>query len=317
MKAIQRCFCLALALMLSLVCIACASAQTEQVSCPTCGGRGSVNGASCPLCGGSGSILMSASRDGRDRANDITGTQPNTSYKSVLINASYLSLHLFTDGTRTTMYQKLRAMDENTLVHLRATRDPDVYETLTVVGSSEALLQLLGEGVNGFHITLDDNFSAEDYRRTRDLLSFSTDPLSTMHLMFVARENSAFVLTHRELTDAAEASLAAELDAWLLQNGAQLGQALPKSFGDVVFAVARRPFDAEEMLGVVTGSVLIDGVSMQSGDPASDWLSLHVYGDEQPAANSYSLGVQQSDTRFTVTRSKAADAEYYLLAREI
>lgn len=316
MKAMQRCFCLALALVLSLACISCAYAQTEKVSCPTCGGRGSVNGATCSLCGGSGSILMSGSRDGRDRANDITGTQPNTSYKSVLINASYLSMHLFTDGSRTTMYQKLRALDENTLVHLRATRDPDIYQTLTLVSTAEALAQLLGEGVNGLHISLDDSFSAEDYKRTRDLLEASLDPLSFMHLMFASGENCAFIFTNRELTDAGESALAAQLDAWFLQNGAQLGQSLPESFKDVLFAVARRPLDVEEAPGVVLGSALIDGLSFQGGNPATEWLSLHLYGEEPTALNAYSLGVQQSEARFTVTHYRAADAEYFCLARK-
>lgn len=290
--------------------------ETQTVSCPTCGGRGSVGGAPCSLCGGSGTILMSGSRDGRDRANDITGTQPGTSYKSVLVNGRYLSLHLYADGVRSTLYQKLRALDADTLVHLRPTRDPATYETLCVVGTAQALSELLGEGVNGFHVTLEDGYSAADYERTREMLAApGGDSLSYLHLMFVSGKNAAFIMTERELTDDREASLASALDAWLQKDGAGQGQALPAGFENVLFACVRQPRHATDEAGVVDGSVQIDGSTLKSGAFTQDSLVLHLYGGTAEA-RAYSLGVAQSQSRFTVIRHQTQDADYVFLVRD-
>ncbi len=316
MRTLQRFVLICVLCTLILLNAAPVLGETQTVSCPTCGGRGSVGGSTCSLCGGSGTILMSGSRDGRDRANDITGTQPGTSYKSVLVNGHYLSLHLYADGVRSTLYQKLRALDADTLVHLRPTRDPATYGTLSVVGTAQALSELLSEGVNGFHVTLEDGYSAADYDKTREMLTASgADPLSYLHLMFISEKNAAFIMTEQELTDEREAALALALDAWLQKGGAGQGQALPAGFENVLFACVRQPKQAQDESGIVDGSVRIEGSALESGAFTQDSLVLHLYSSTAEA-HAYSLGVEQSQARFSVIRHQAPDADYVFLVRD-
>ena len=215
MKAIQRLTCGLLAVLLACFWLQ-GLADTQQVSCPTCGGRGNVGGATCALCGGSGSILMSGSRDGRDSANGITGTLPDTSYQNMLIDGDYLSVHLFADGTHSMMYQKLRALNVSTVVHLRSPYSPQTYDTLSAVGTIQSLSELLSRHVNGFQLSLTDRFSEEDYDNARAMFASSADgPLSCLYLMFAQGKRSAFILTQDGVAETREAALAEALCAWL------------------------------------------------------------------------------------------------------
>ncbi len=311
MKAIQRLICVLFALL-----FACSPfqglADTQQVSCPTCGGRGSVSGATCALCGGSGSILMSGSRDGRDSANGITGTLPDTSYKNMLIDGDYLSIHLFVDGTRSVMYQKLRALNASTVVHLRSPYAPAAYGTLSAVGTTSALFELLSERVNGFHLAMTDRFSEKDYDNARAMFASSEDgPLSCLYLMFAQGKRSAFIVTQDELSEDRESALADGFSDWL---DAGLFSALPAALEDAAFVCARLPRDPEADSAMVPGAICLNGEALAAGE-TNGLCSLFLVGNASVEPSSYSLGVEGTNSAFTVTCWAAEDADYLLLMR--
>ena len=312
MKAIQRLTCGLLAVLLACFWLQ-GLADTQQVSCPTCGGRGSIGGATCALCGGSGSILMSGSRDGRDSANGITGTLPDTSYQNMLIDGDYLSVHLFADGTRSMMYQKLRALNVSTVVHLRSPYSPQTYDTLSAVGTIQSLSELLSRHVNGFQLSLTDRFSEEDYDNARAMFASSADgPLSCLYLMFAQGKRSAFILTQDGVAETREAALAEALCAWL---DAGLVSALPAGLEEACLICARLPRDPEADSAMVPGAMRLDGDRLAAAE-LDGLCSLFLTGGESVEPSSYTLGVEGTQTAFAVTRWAAADADYLLLTRQ-